>query len=135
MDKILTAYIVNLLRQGTITWPGRQECFKRHSRLEFEGHYTKAGVKKFKTYWQCCSCKEWYRDKTELEVDHIKEIGPYRPEIEHLEDFVLRMYCGQENLQLLCVMCHKKKTSRFNSTRNYKRKNPYVDEDDDIVDL
>lgn len=132
VDKELANYIINVLRQGTIKWPGREECFKRHRKQVWEGQYTKDGRKKYKYHWQCCTCKEWYRDKTELEVDHIKEIGGYRPEIEHLETFVLRMYCSQDNLQTLCVICHKKKTSGFNSTTKFKRKDG---SDSDIVDL
>lgn len=128
MEKELADYLINILRQGTIRWKGREECFKRHSKQVFEGQYTKDGRKKLKTYWQCCTCLEWYRDKTDLEVDHIKEIGPFTG---NLHEYALKMYCGQENLQTLCIICHQKKTSGYNSTRKYARKKL----DDDEIPL
>jgi len=118
------AYILNILRRGTIQWPGRALCLRRARKKVFDGKLTKAGKKVWKYFWQCSICKEWYREESMLEVDHIIEVGPYSGDI-HL--YASKLYCGQDNLQALCQVCHQKKTSNFNASLLFKRKQRIVD--------
>lgn len=118
MDKETQEHILNILRRGTITWRGRSECLKRHRVKVREGSF-KSGKPKYKYYWVCAVCKRRYRDQEMMEVDHIVEVGPFKGS---LNKFVERLYCGQDNLQALCIVCHSKKTSGFNSTRLHERK-------------
>lgn len=54
-----------------------------------------------------------------MEVDHIVEVGPFT----NWNEFVPRVFCGQENLQALCTTCHMKKTQLYNSAPfRWKRK-------------
>ncbi len=100
-------------------WPGRSECLRRAREAVPAGLNKKTGAQKFKYYWRCATCREWYREESEMEVDHIVEVGPYTGD---LHAYAAKMYCGQENLQALCVVCHMKKTSGYNSTLKYVRK-------------
>lgn len=119
MTKRTQAHVLNILRKGTVTWYGRNRCIQRYSEKKFERIGLK-GQKIYKLHTQCGSCKEWFRDQTEMEVDHIEEIGPFKGD---LNEYVERMYCNQENLMALCIACHKKKTGKFNSANNrYERK-------------
>jgi 5-methylcytosine-specific restriction endonuclease McrA len=112
-------YIINILRRGTTSWAGRNECLNRGRRQRPNGKTTK-GKEKFLWERACDSCGEWHLLKdADLEVDHIVEIGPFKND---WDDFIKRMYCGQENLQALCFTCHSRKTSKFNSTLRYERK-------------
>jgi hypothetical protein len=114
MDKETTDYILNLLRRGTTTWSGRTQCLNRGRRKR------KVGAK---LLWErnCDGCGEWHLQKdNSLEVDHIDEVGPYKGD---LHAYAERMYCGQDNLQALCFTCHSRKTSRYNSTLRFQRKN------------
>jgi hypothetical protein len=121
LDKETTDYIINVLRRGTITWSGRTDCLNRNRRKRPVGK-TKKGKDKFLWERACDSCGEWHLLKdNDLEVDHIEEVGPFKG---CFDDFVRRMYCGQENLQALCFQCHSRKTSKFNAHLRFTRKNP-----------
>lgn len=67
--------------------------------------------------YQCFVCKSWV-GSTKVEVDHII------PVIETNEKgfvdwnlFVERLFCGPENLQVICDPCHDVKTQRERQTR------------------
>lgn len=120
MDKDTQLHILNILRRGTVTWHGRNECLNRGRRKRIVGA-KKDGSEK--TLWErkCDGCGEWHLLKdSDLEVDHIVEVGPFNG---NFDDYIKRMYCGQENLQALCFTCHSRKTSQFNSTLRFTRKN------------
>jgi 5-methylcytosine-specific restriction endonuclease McrA len=119
MDKHTELFIINVLRRGTTTWPGRNDCLNLGRRKRVIGK-KKNGEDKFLWERNCDTCMEWFllKDKM-LEVDHIIEIGPFKGD---WGDFVNRMYCGQDNLQALCLVCHSRKTSKFNSSLRFTRK-------------
>jgi len=127
VDEKTLKFVLNVLRRGTVRWSGRSECLRLASLKVWEGEYYKTntkdgkhkkGDKKFKTYWRCAKCKKKYRDQGFMEVDHIKEIGSYKG---NLLAYASRMYCKQSNLQALCVVCHKAKTTASARVR-FKRK-------------
>ncbi len=110
MDKEDIEYVKNVLRRGTITWRGTKECLNR-------GRYKKTCPETGRVVYfrDCDKCKAPFKlaDKL-LEVDHIEEIGSFDGSF---DTYVRKMYCGQENLQALCVSCHAKKTLAFNNAR------------------
>ena len=120
MDKETQDYIINILRRGTLHWRGRSECLNR-GRYQVEYGAYNSGKPKFIWARDCDGCGERHLQKNnDLEVDHIDEVGPFNGNI---DDYARRMYCGQDNLQALCFTCHARKTSSFNSTLKYARKN------------
>jgi len=64
--------------------------------------------KRQKFEYQCNLCREWFSDK-EVNVDHIIPVGALNNG-DDLKGFVLRLFCETENLQILCSVCHNKKT-------------------------
>ena len=118
LDKETLELIIRGLRQTSLKWQGRSMCLKRHRKKVLIGK-TKDGKNKYKLHWQCAKCKDWFSNVKDLEVDHIEEVGPYQG---NLHEYVKRLFCRQENLQALCVVCHLKKTSNFNASLKYKRK-------------
>lgn len=119
MDKDTQQFIIRHLRKATTRWKGRSDCLKRARKQTHDGKFTQRGKPVFKYMWQCAYCMKWFNKSSELEVDHIQEIGPFTGD---WNEYIGRMFCGQENLQALCNMCHQIKTSRFNATLLYKRK-------------
>ena len=63
-----------------------------------------------RTKWEyvCSNCNNWYKSK-EVQVDHIKPAGSLK-EYSDLPEFVSNLFCGEENLQVLCKPCHAEKT-------------------------
>lgn len=114
-------FVMNALRQASIKWEGRRECLNR-ARKRVRTGTSKEGNARFKYYWQCGKCLNWYRNEKDVEVDHILEIGPYNGD---WNEYVLKVFCGQDNLQCLCIGCHMKKTMQYNSARTrWERKKP-----------
>lgn len=113
-------FIKNALRQASIKWPGRHAALKRARKKVREGT-TKLGKPVYKYYWQCANCTKWFRDEKEMEVDHVVEIGSFE---EDWNPFLARMFPQIESaLQVLCVLCHLKKTKKFNAAHlKYTRK-------------
>lgn len=117
MDKKTEKHILNILRQGTITWHLRNEALKQ-CRKKFQEGYYKNGKEKWVYYYQCAKCKDWLRGSDQVEVDHIEEIGSFNKDF---DEYIRKMYCDLKNLQVLCVPCHKRKTASF-AKQNWKRK-------------
>lgn len=119
--------IINALRQATITWEGRKLCLNNARNAVEEGKY-KNGKIKYKYYWKCADCKEKFRNETDMEVDHIDQIGSVKEITEGVYDwthYIPRMFCDHnlKNLQCLCIGCHLKKTTTvFNASKSFTRK-------------
>lgn len=86
------------LRQMSRRWPpiaramqqGRRKYIGPNKRQKWES--------------QCGGCGEWFAAK-HMSVDHIDPCGPLsKPE--HIECFVMRLFCEPDGLRRLCVRCH-----------------------------
>jgi len=122
IDKKDLKYILNLLREGTVQWQGRSKCLERFRKKVFERMSLK-GKPIYKFFWTCALCSKDYRNISDVQVDHIYEVGSYKGD---LHDYISRLYCDQDNLQVLCVYCHQVKTSNFNATLRLERKKKNV---------
>ena len=123
LDKETLEHIKNILRRGTITWYRRTQCVNR-TRIQKNIGFLKNGKQKLKWFYYCDKCQREFDSPDSLEVDHIKEIGPFDGDF---NTFIERMYCPLDNLQNLCSECHQRKTSNFNSTLKYIRKIKFTD--------
>jgi 5-methylcytosine-specific restriction endonuclease McrA len=74
--------------------------------------YNKDGSrsKKDSVQYQCAVCKLWV-GSTKVEVDHIIPVIEMNEQgFVDWNTFVERLFCGPENLQVICDPCHDKKT-------------------------
>lgn len=116
-NKTKEEYILNVLRQGTLKWEGRNRALRKARKKVRVGDY-KNGKPKYKFHWQCAECLKWESRESSFEVDHIVEIGGFKGD---WNDIIERAY-DEDNLQVLCVVCHQKKTSGYNARLLFKRK-------------
>lgn len=66
-------------------------------------------------HYECAHCKENHPSKN-VQVDHVTPIGkqpPWPPNGDGSWDrYISRVFCTQENLQVLCKPCHKTKSKQ-----------------------
>ena len=58
----------------------------------------------------CGVCKEW-AGSTHVSVDHIVPVIDVEGGFVDWNIFIARLFCGPENLQVICDTCHDKKTT------------------------
>ena len=126
--KLLTSddikFLYNELRKASIIWKGRKECLAGARKKVFVRR-AKNGNPIYKYHWQCAECENWFKKETDMEVDHIVEIGGYTGFDGDWNNTIANMFPRPvgDHLQALCVACHQRKTGRFNSAPSkYKRK-------------
>ena len=95
-------FIRSALRQKSRWWKPITEC-KLKARRPYKGVNRR---QKFE--YLCSTCKKWFPDK-EINVDHIVGAGSLNCSAD-LAGFVDRLFCEQDNLQVLCETCHNTNT-------------------------
>lgn len=101
--------IRSCLRQKSRWWKPISEAKKLAKRVKKNG-----GRQKFE--YQCNICKEWFAEK-EIQVDHTIDAGSLTCK-EDVGDFIERLFCEVDGLQVVCKPCHQIKT---NNARNTKK--------------
>ena len=100
------------LREKFNRYPVKYELLKSEAVDELTGEVYKTGKKagqpKTLKKYKCSHCKEMFR-ATEVQVDHIIPAGSLQS-FDDLQGFAERLFCGPENLQLVCKPCHITKT-------------------------
>lgn len=113
-------YIINVLRRGTTTWAGRTRCINSR---RYQALNPATGNMVWWRDCDKCGMKTMIKDGL-LEVDHIERIGGFTG---CWDDLVRKMYCGDDNLQTLCVSCHARKSAVENAQHRFKRKSKAED--------
>lgn len=62
-------------------------------------------------------CEECGKEVKKVEIDHLIPVGPtpgsrLAPEGYTWDEFIGRLFCGEENLRALCKECHSPKTKK-----------------------
>ena len=96
------SFIRSGLRQKSRWWKPITQC-KMNARRPYKGPN-----KRQKFEYQCNSCSKWFPEK-KINIDHIMPAGTLRC-ANDLPGFVERLFCEQDNLQVLCTTCHDAKT-------------------------
>jgi len=91
------------LRSHSRWWKPAAAC-KANAKRPYKGPN-----KRQKYEYQCNSCKNWFA-ATSINVDHICPAGSLNS-AQDLPEFVERLFCEVDNLQVLCKDCHDEKTA------------------------
>jgi 5-methylcytosine-specific restriction endonuclease McrA len=95
------SFVTSILRSGSRRWPPKYETLNK-AKTEKR---TNPKTNRLAQHYLCASCGEEFTAK-DVEVDHITPIGVDKS----WDEFIHGLYCEEENLQVLCKPCHKKKT-------------------------
>lgn len=69
--------------------------------------------------YKCAECKKSFIKK-EVAVDHIDPVVDPEKGWQGFDDFITRLWCKADGLQVLCKGCHKAKTGKENKIRRKK---------------
>ena len=106
--KLTTDIRNNLRRLATRGWPAKDLALKRVERREFKLKKDGTEGKVVLCFYRCESCSQEFK-RNEVEVDHISPVGSFN--IEEVTLYLKRLFCGSDNLQVLCKdECHRAKT-------------------------
>lgn len=97
------SFIRSALRRAFVKYPVRYQVLQ-NARRAYQG-----SDKRTKWEYECNACKEWFKTK-DVQVDHVEECGSLK-KYGDLSKFVKTLFCGEDNLQVLCKPCHKIKTA------------------------
>lgn len=108
------SFIRSTLRRRTIVWKPIAQC-KLNAKREYTGPN-----KRQKFEYLCNGCKRCFPEKS-IAVDHIIPAGSLQS-ARDLPEFVEKLFCEVEYLQVLCSTCHDAKTIKDrNNIKNNKK--------------
>jgi 5-methylcytosine-specific restriction endonuclease McrA len=120
MDTKLKNFIISLLRRGTYIYGPRQEA-KLKARVPAEKHPEILDLGKTKYLYKCANCGKLGKDK-EIVMDHIYPVVDLTLKEWDWNSYINRMFCGVDDFQALCKICHDIKTKEENSERRQNKK-------------
>lgn len=97
------SFVTSALRSASRKWPPKYQCLN-DAKTEKKVN-TKTG--RVAQHFKCATCSFDFPAKN-VQVDHIEAIGVERT----WDEFIQGLFCEQDNLQVLCVPCHKEKTKQ-----------------------
>lgn len=98
-------FVVSALRGAFRRWQPKYDTLKS----AFTTQKTNEKTGRLAKHYRCAKCKKDF-PQSNVQVDHIDPIGSCAT----FDEFVERLFCEKENLQVLCKPCHKKKTKKEN---------------------
>jgi 5-methylcytosine-specific restriction endonuclease McrA len=107
----VNAFIMSVLRSGTRRWPPKWEVLEA---AKTDKHINPA-TGRLAQFYRCAECNEEQTSKN-MEVDHILPVVPPTGFVSW-DNVIERLFCGPENLQVLCVPCHKAKSKEEQQIR------------------
>lgn len=110
-------FIISVLRAGARRWPPKFEALDD----ALVGKKINEKTGRVAKHYTCAACKKEFTSK-DVQVDHISPVVD--PDVGYVDwnTFIARLFCPKENLQVLCTVCHKRKTKdeRAKSSRAKK---------------
>lgn len=102
------SFITSILRSGSRRWAPKYLALDR-AKTEKKVNETTGRIAQ---HFLCSSCSMDFPAKG-VQVDHIKPMGKGRT----WDEFINELFCEEDNLQVLCVPCHAKKSREENKKK------------------
>jgi len=108
----IKSFLTSVMRAGYRKWPPRYEALAKAKC----GRKTNKATGRMAEHYTCKGCKKEFPAK-DVQVDHIDPVVCPKAGFVDWNTFVDRLFCGVENLQILCTTCHDKKTAKERGER------------------
>ena len=110
------AFITSAVRAGFRRFPPKFRVLEKAA----VGKKINEASGRMAMHYKCIECNQDYPSK-EVQVDHkCPVVGPNG--FTTWDDFINNLFCGEENLQVLCKDCHSIKTKEETAQRAKTRK-------------
>lgn len=110
------SFVTSALRAASRRWPPKYKALKE----AFVGRKVNAKTGKLAMHYKCAECKQLFV-AADVQVDHIKPVVDPKKGFVSWDDFINRIFCEIENLQVLCKADHKVKTDQEKLERKIKK--------------
>lgn len=107
------SFITSSLRSAMRRWPPKWEALKD----AYVGQQVNKKTKRLAKHFQCAICGGKFTS-TNIQIDHKVPLGNCKS----WDEFIEKLFCEKENLQVACKPCHKKKTKEENEDRKHSHK-------------
>ena len=108
----LKSFITSTLRGGFRRYPPKYEVLKE----ALVGKKVNSLTGRTAMHYQCNICKQHFPAKN-IQIDHIEAIVNPEEGFVSWDKFISRLFCGKDNLQAVCIPCHKIKSKQENERR------------------
>jgi len=109
----LKAFVTSVLRAGTRRYPPKFQTLSE----AYVGQRLNTKTNREGKHYLCALCEGEFPAK-EVVVDHIEPVVHPEQGFISWDVFIERLFCKKENLQVLCVGCHKIKS--YNESQQRK---------------
>jgi 5-methylcytosine-specific restriction endonuclease McrA len=110
------SFVTGALRTATRRWPPKYKALKE----AFVGRQVNKKTNKLAMHYRCAACDNEFVSN-DVQVDHISPAVDPAKGFVSWDVYVDRLFCETSNLQVLCLNCHKKKTSEEKLLRTKKK--------------
>lgn len=111
-DGRMRSFITSTIRAGFRRYPPKFEVLK----MALVGKMENKKTGRIASHYLCAECKGHFPNK-EIQVDHILPVVDPKKGFISWDVFIERLFCTKENLQVLCLKCHKEKSKQEREDR------------------
>ena len=108
----LRSFITSTIRGGFRRYPPKYDVLKE----AFWGKKVNSKTGRMGAHYTCAACLNEFPAK-EVQVDHIDPVVDPKEGFVSWDKFIERLFCSPQNLQVLCITCHKQKTAEEKKER------------------
>lgn len=109
------SFITSTIRGGFRRWPVKFSVLKS----ALVGKKINPSTGRLASMYLCNICKEEFPNKM-VQVDHIEPVIDPKVGFISWDSFIEKLFCEKENLQVLCIPCHKNKSDYERSLKKEK---------------
>jgi len=108
----LNTFIIAALRKATSRYPPKYECLAE----AYVGQKVNLKTGREGKHYLCATCCGEFPAK-EVQVDHIYPVIQPDVGFTSWDDYIERLFCAKDDMQVLCTQCHSIKTKEENNGR------------------
>ena len=112
----LRSFIQSALRKAFSRYPPKYGAMKK----ALVGKKQNKTTGRMAYHYRCSKCRKHF-PSIDIQIDHKEPVVHVEKGFEDWNTYVERLFCSEDNLQVLCKSCHSKKSEGENRKRRKKQ--------------